>query len=155
MAMAKEKMEKEGPKISMVLKETIKMGEPPAVKVKDKTFAARLEAQRIKDQEMVVGLFDFYERSGGTLKFPYRKYKGPIIWYTLKDKEVERIPRGLANHLNEYGWYPVHEHKLDANGKPSVMIGTKVKRFGFHSLDFKNDFRDFGPSKVVTVQREF
>ena len=154
MAIAKKKMESTVIKESLSLEESLKMCEAPSVKVKDKTFKEKLEAQRKRDQEMVSGFFDNYEVEGGTLKFPFRKYAGPIKWYTLKDKEVSSIPRGLADHLNEHCWYPIHEHRLDTNGKPSYMIGKKVRRFGFHPLGFKNEFNDIGPSKIVTVQRE-
>jgi len=96
-----------------------------------------LEWQRKKDSEKVRGIFKFYEVPGGTLKFPYRAYKGDEIeMYEFIDEHIYEIPLGVAKHLNKNGWYPVNTYRLDDNNKRSMHIGKKVHRFGFQSLDF-------------------
>lgn len=97
-----------------------------------------LERQRSEENEMVKGIFKFYEVPGGQLSFAYRKHKGePVENYTMVDGQVYTIPLGVARHLNNNGWYPVHSYtKSDDGEAPAVRIGQKVHRFGFQSLDF-------------------
>lgn len=149
-----EQMEVEKPKIQMSIEKELTMEIPTGVKAPTEAFRKKQEVQKNKDRRMVRGVFNFYEVPGGTLEFVYRKYKGdPIKKYALVDGEVSVIPFGVAKHLNSKGWYPVHEHKLDMNGKPAVTIGKKVRRFGFHSLAYKDELQEVGASDIVTVQR--
>lgn len=98
---------------------------------------AKLRYMRDKDRELVKGIFRFYEVPGGRLDFVFRKYKGdPIERYSLVDGQVYSLPLGVAKHLNEGGWYPVHSYKVDEAGTPSMHIGKKVSRVGFQSLEF-------------------
>ncbi len=111
--------------------------------------------ERERDQKPVKGIFRFYEVEGGNLPFVYKKYKGEkITKYDLHDGEIYTIPLGVAKHLNTNGWYPIHAHALDDNGKPSVKIGTKKRRFGFQSLEFVDDSEYTSADKeIVTVER--
>ncbi len=96
-----------------------------------------LNYERDKDREMVKGIFKFYEVPGGSLNFVYRKYKGDDInRYDLVDGGIYTVPLGVAKHLNSNGWYPVHAFSQNENGGPVQKIGTKVRRFGFQSLEF-------------------
>lgn len=111
---------------------------------------------REKDREMVKGIFKFYEVPGGCMKFSYRAYKeDPVEDYEFYDGQMYTIPRGVARHLNKDGWYPIHAYSMDSAGGPSVKIGQKVHRFGFHSVEFM-DAEDLLPNKqneLVTVER--
>jgi len=111
--------------------------------------------ERDKDREKVKGIFRFYEVPGGQMSFMYRKYKGDQIEkYDMKDGEIYSIPLGVAKHLNNNGWYPIHEYALDENDKPSIRIGKKVQRFGFQSLEFVDIDELKTPDKeIITVER--
>lgn len=111
------------------------------------------ELQKEKDKEIVSGIFHFDEVPGGELTFVFRKYKGePIEKYTLKDGQTYRLPLGVAKHLNNNCWYPVHQHLQDEEGKPSVTIGRKVKRCSFQSLDY-TDVDQGAVSDLVSVEQ--
>ncbi len=107
-----------------------------------------------RDREMVRGIFKFYECEGGEISFPFKAYKWDDIQsYTLRDGEIYTIPLGVAKHLNNNGWYPIHKYALNEAGVPLSCIGEKKRRFGFHPLDFI-DPAEIGESKeteIVTV----
>jgi hypothetical protein len=113
-----------------------------------------LRYQRDKDREKVRGIFKFYEVPGGSMSFSIRIYKeDQTERYDLVDNQVYTLPLGVAKHLNKNGWYPVHAYSQDDNGNPSMRIGTKVRRFGFQSLEFV-DIDDLTPvgGPLVTVE---
>ncbi|MFW6121418.1 MAG: hypothetical protein ACOC80_11045 [Petrotogales bacterium] len=96
-----------------------------------------LRYQRDKDRELVKGIFRFYEVPGGTLSFPFRKYaEDNVEQYDLEDGKIYTLPLGVAKHLNNNCWYPVHNHLLNEDGKPSKVVGKKVHRCAFQSLEF-------------------
>lgn len=96
-----------------------------------------LKYLRDKDREKVKGVFRFYECPGAVLSFPFKKWKeDPVEVYHLKDGQTYELPLGVAKHLNNNGWYPVHVHRIDDFGNAHPMVGRKVKRFGFDSLEF-------------------
>lgn len=104
-----------------------------------------IASMRAKDREPVKGIFRFYESPGGCMEFSYKCYKGDQIErFNLQDGEVCTIPLGVAKHLNKNGWYPVHAYRVEDNGKASMHIGKKVRRFGFQSLEFV-DIEDLSP----------
>jgi len=113
-----------------------------------------LKFQKDKDQEPVRGIFRFKEVPGGTMGFYFAKYKGehPKL-YRLKDGEVYTLPRGVARHLNNDCWYPVHSHTVDADGKPVHKVSEKKHRCFFQSLEFV-DPEEFetGESNIVLAQ---
>ena len=114
-----------------------------------------LEYQRKKDREPARGIFRNFEVPGGSVSFVYKEYKNdPVETYVFVDGEVRTIPRGVAKHLNKRGWYPVHQHLMDENGKASTRIGQKVKRFAFQSLEFIDD-DEFGNAdkQIITVEK--
>ncbi|MDX1532849.1 MAG: hypothetical protein R3230_01430 [Nitrosopumilaceae archaeon] len=117
------------------------------------------EQERIKNRKPVKGIFRFFESPGGTLRFSYLKYKGdPLEKFELTDGEVYTIPLGVAKHLRNSGWYPVHAYQLDENEKPSKKIGQKVHRFTFEPLEFVSDEELNNPhhnkdKEIVTVSR--
>jgi hypothetical protein len=99
--------------------------------------AKKLKYLRDKHRQKVKGIFKFHEVPGGQVSFFFREFKqDPIERYTLCDGQVYEIPLGVAKHLNKNCWYPVHAHKLDENGNPDVVVGAKVKRTSFQSLEF-------------------
>lgn len=113
-----------------------------------------LKYQHDKDREKVKGIFRFFEVPGSTMSFVYREYKeDPVEKYEFTDGQVYTIPLGVAKHLNKRGWYPIHQHLMDEQGKPSMKIGKKVRRFGFQSLEFV-DAEEFANSdkEIITVE---
>ena len=114
-----------------------------------------LKYQRDRDREKVKGIFKFYECPGAQLSFVYKAYKEDNVEkYTLIDGSMYSLPLGVAKHLNKNGSYPVHEYLKDDTGKVSMLIGRKIRRFGFQSLEFVDvDELSTNPSKVVTVKR--
>lgn len=96
-----------------------------------------IKLQRELDKKPITGRFKFHEQPGGTLRFPYRMYKGdPIETYELEDEKIYTLPRGIVKHLNTEGRYIVHEYVNGSDGKPEMRIGKKIARFGFEALDF-------------------
>ena len=125
-----------------------------AMDAKKETVKQNLRYQRDKDREMVKGIFKFYEVEGGGMSFVYKAYKeDPVERYDFVDGQIYTIPLGVAKHLNKNGWYPVHAHLMDENGKATMKIGQKVRRFGFNSLEFV-DLDDLTPvgGPLVTVE---
>jgi hypothetical protein len=107
---------------------------------------------RDKDRENVRGRFHFNEIPGGTLSFSFRGYPGPIEHYSLEDGSIYTLPLGVAKHLNNNCWYPVHKYMTDEQGKPSIRLGQKVRRCSFESLEFV-DINELQPEKdLVTVE---
>lgn len=110
--------------------------------------------QRDKDKELVKGVFKFYEVPGGSMEFMFRKYKGnKPERYSMVDGQVYTIPLGVAKHLNNDCWYPIHNYSTDENGKPSQRVSSKVKRCGFQSLEFM-DIEDFdrGGQQIIKIE---
>ena len=121
-----------------------------------KKFNAQYECD--KEREIVTGIAKNYECPGGMIEFVYRKYKQEKTErYSLMDGEVCKIPLGVARHLNKNCWYPVHVNSMDENGKHACKIGTKVRRYGFQSLEFldNEDLDTYGSrdTSLVTVER--
>jgi hypothetical protein len=111
----------------------------------EKDKRSSLKYQRDQDREMVKGIFQFYEVPGGSMSFCFKKYKeDQVERFDFMDGQIYNIPLGVAKHLNKNGWYPVHEYLKNEDGKPSMKIGKKVRRFGFRSLEF-TDIEDMTP----------
>jgi hypothetical protein len=113
------------------------------------------ELKREKDLKTVKGRFEFTEimGKGAPLVFSYGSiYEDvPIKKYTLVDGDIYELPFMVAKHLNETGWYAVHHHAVDENGKPSTKIGQKIRRYGFFPIDFQEAGQN--DKKLVTVER--
>lgn len=113
-----------------------------------------LRYQRDKDREMVKGIFRFYEVPGGSMSFVFKAYKeDPVERFDFLDGETYTIPLGVAKHLNKNGWYPLHQYAVDEVGKSLMKVGSKVRRFGFQSLEFI-DIEDLtiNDKQIVTVE---
>jgi len=120
--------------------------------VKKKSGKLDIENMRAQDNEKVRGTFNFLEVPGGTLKFPFLKYKGdPVEVYELIDGQQYEVPLRVAKHLNETGWYPVHAYEMDTQGKPSVRVGKKVRRYSFTSSEFI--YGNQVDKKIVTIEK--
>lgn len=116
-----------------------------------------LEKQRKRDREMVTGIFRFLEIPGGTVRFPFREYRGdPIERFSFEDGKMYRIPRGVARHLNNRGCYHIHAYQKDEAGTPTLQIGKKVHRFTFSSTEFLDidSYNDISRApELITVER--
>lgn len=96
-----------------------------------------LRYERDKGRELVTGKFVFHEVPNGSLSFVFKAYKeDQVERFDFIDGMTYKIPLTVAKHLNKNGWYPVHHYARDEDGKPSMRIGKKVRRFSFVSLDF-------------------
>lgn len=123
---------------------------PKAKKKTDKEF----KYMRDRDREMVRGIFRFFEVPGGTMAFPFRKWKeDEVETYSFNDGEIYTIPRGVAHHLSNNCWYPEHAFKMDEMGRPSMQITKKKRRCTFEPLDFMDaaDINELTPSNLETV----
>lgn len=111
-----------------------------------------LRYQRDQNLQKVKGIFKYYEVPGGTVSFVFREFKeDQVERYDFVDGETYDIPLGVAKHLTKRGWYPVHEHIKTESGT-SMRVGSKVQRFGFHSLEFV-DIEDLTPEPdIATVE---
>lgn len=123
--------------------------------ISNKKPKKNLQYQREKDKEPVKGIFHYYEVPGGVLTFRFLQYKGDHAErYELRDGEICTIPLGVARHLNKNGWYPIHSHAVNEDGKSIYKVGEKKRRFGFQSLEFI-DPEDFSTidSSIITVEK--
>lgn len=121
---------------------------------KDNKDKQNLRYQRDKDREKVKGIFRFHEVPGGSMSFMFKAYKeDPLERYDFVDGEVYSIPLGVAKHLNNNLWYPVHSYTTDEHGKPSTKIGQKVRRCTFQSLEFV-DIEELKPAaNLITIEK--
>lgn len=104
----------------------------------NKLISKELNDRKEKDHKMVKGIFRCFEPREGSITFAFKKYAGDeVLKYTMVDGDTYDVPVMVAKHLNQNCWYPKHAHVLDANGKPSVEIGQRVKRCSFESLEFQ------------------
>ena len=117
-------------------------------------MAKKLKIARDKDREMVKGVFKYYEVPGGMVGFCIKIYdEDPLEKYELYDGQVYTIPLGVAKHLNNNTWYPVHEYGRNEDGSPLQRIGQKIRRMAFQSLEFM-DMEGMGDniSRITTVE---
>jgi len=115
--------------------------------------AKKLAIEQAKDRELVKGVFKYYEVPGGVMEFCFKKYKGdPLEKYELHDNKVYTIPLGVAKHINNNTWYPIHQYTKNEDGSPAQTIGQKIRRMAFQSLEFMDvDGMGDDISKVITV----
>ena len=108
---------------------------------------------RDKDREMVRGKFIFHEVPGGVMEFVFKKWReDPVEKFALHDGEIYTLPLGVAKHLNQNCWYPVHQYFSQEGGNHVMKVGQKIRRCSFQSLEFV-DIDDLGPTNsVVTVE---
>lgn len=114
----------------------------------------KLLIERDKDREMVKGVFKYYEVPGGMVAFCFKKYaQDPVEKFEMHDGRVYTIPLGVAKHINNNTWYPIHEYSKNEEGLPAQRIGQKVRRMGFQSLEFM-DTEGMGDNinRIVTVE---
>jgi hypothetical protein len=111
-----------------------------------------LKRQWEAESKKVRGIFRYHECPGGSLSFPFLKYKwDEMITYSMKDGEVYEVPLMVAKHLNTNCWYPSYDYKNDVNGMPKVTLSEKIRRTSFQSLEFV-DLEDPG-MKSATSQK--
>jgi len=120
---------------------------------KQKT-SVNIEQLRARDNKLIRGRFNYLEVPGGTLRFPFRAYKGdPIVSYSLKDQEVYELPIGVARHLNTNVGRMEHKYLLDDKGNPSQKASTRIRRCIFEQMEFM-DIEDIGPTHIQEVKVE-
>ena len=108
-----------------------------------------LEAMRQRSKEIVSGKFIFHEVPGGEMGFTFKQFKGDAPQnYNLRDGQSYEIPLGVAEHLNENCYYPVHSYATDEDGKPIAKINEKVRRCSFQSFQFTKANKE-----IITVER--
>lgn len=104
---------------------------------KGKLKAEELKRMRTEDHKKVKGIFRCFEPQGGSVTFSYKKYKeDPVQTYTMVDGSIYTVPYMVAKHLNQNCAYPVHSYSVDANGNQIPIIGKRVNRCSFESLEF-------------------
>lgn len=117
-------------------------------------MAKKLKIERDKDREMVKGVFKYYEVPGGVVEFCFKKYdEDPLEKFTMYDGQVYTIPLGVAKHLNNNTWYPIHEYGRNEDGSPLQRIGQKIRRMAFQSLEFMDmEGMDNNINRITTVE---
>lgn len=114
-----------------------------------------LKYLRDKHREMVKGIFKFFEVPGGNMSLCFKEFKEDRVErYDFVDNQMYTIPLGLAKHLNNNCFYPVHAFLMDENGMPKARINQKVHRCGFQSLEFMDiEGLSSNAQQIVTVER--
>jgi len=101
------------------------------------------------DSKIVEGRFLCFEPRGGSVSFPFRKYKWDSTKeYSFKDGETYKIPAGVARHLNGIDItskkingttnscaYVTHNYEQDSAGKVSIQVGKWNRRYAFQTMD--------------------
>lgn len=128
------------------------MSKQASIETKE-TKKPSLKYLRDKDRQKVKGIFQFHECPGGELSFVFRFYReDPIEKFTLQDGKTYELPLGVARHLNQNGWYPVHHYQTDETGAPVMEIGEKRNRYSFRSLEFMGTEDIEESSQIVTAK---
>ncbi len=101
----------------------------------------KIEKMRIEEARLVKGVFQDNEVKGGTLKFPFKKYKGDkIVTYSLTDGCEYELPLSVVRHLNSNCAYTEDVYQnglLTADGKPMKNPNAKKKhRFNFKISEY-------------------
>ena len=118
------------------------------------------EEMRLKDRQIVRGIFKYHEVPGGMLAFPFKKWKhDPVEKFELHDGQIYNLPRGVAMHLNENCWYPDYTYVQGENDMRGanmfengmrMQMTKKVRRCSFSSLEFMGD-DDINPTDIAEI----
>jgi hypothetical protein len=118
-------------------------------------LAKKLKIERDKDRQLVKGVFKYYEVPNGVMEFCFKKYaEDPVEKFTMYDNQVYSIPLGVAKHINNNTWYPIHEYSKNEDGSSMQRIGQKIRRMAFQSLEFM-DMDGVGDNinRIITVEK--
>lgn len=119
-------------------------------------FNTKRSKLRDKDLKPVKGMFKFYEVPGGTIEFPFLKYKEDRTpkMYRFEDGKVYTIPLMVAKHLNSSGSYDNYAYAPTEDNKGNVKVTGKTRRYGFQSLEFtdEDEIGSAEESKVVIAE---
>lgn len=117
----------------------------------DEKKAAKEKLEKFMKEElrMVRGVFQNFETPGMNLELQIKKYPGHFFHMVLEDGKECEVPLYVARHLNGIDAtataingklntcsYPQHSYILDKEGKPTVSVDKRKKRFGFQSMEF-------------------
>lgn len=119
-----------------------------AISVKEKiktdpetTVPYRWEQQRKEESRLIKGIFQDHEKSGGSVSFPFKKFRGDEIKsYTLVDGHEYELPLSVVKHLNN-GCYYFEDAYVDGlsdpSGRPLKNPNPKKKhRFSFKPTEY-------------------
>ena len=102
----------------------------------------RFEKQRKEESKLIKGIFQDNEIKGGTIKFPFKKYKGDKIEiYMLTDGVEYELPLSVVRHLNSNCFYQEDSYDknglLTPDGRPMKNANPKKKhRFSFKIAEY-------------------
>jgi len=145
----------------------IEMAPKPVKKEMSKTEMEKwIAREQERDNEMVVGLFEYKERKGKKLKFFRKIYPNEDIqMWEFEDGQVYRIPYGVAKHLATGIFTPIYQKLPKAYGELGKAIGSgrlagdkqmalmkKSYRTDFKSLQFREDDWETKQSELVEVK---
>ena len=98
----------------------------------------RWEKERIAESRLVKGIFQDNELKGGSVRFPFKKFRGDkIVDYHFIDGQEYEIPLAVVKHLNNNCAYVqdayVSGGLMGPDGKPLKNPNAKK----FHRFTFK------------------
>ena len=101
----------------------------------------RFEKERQEDARIVKGVFQDNEIKGGSITFPFKKWKGDKIEiYRLIDGQEYELPLGVVKHLNSNCFYQEDAYAnglVTPDGKPLKNPNPKKKhRFSFKVAEY-------------------
>lgn len=95
------------------------------------------ELEMMRDHEIVEGRFNNLELQNGNLSFIFKKYRDDEVKrYKFDHNEVYKIPRMVADHINNNCSFPVYKHVKNDKGMQVVQLQESVRRFSFEPLSF-------------------
>ena len=110
--------------------------------VEKKALAAKIEAQKQYDNQMVTGRFHNLRAKGQPAKLTYDKHAGDVTqWTTFQDGKIYTIKRGFADQINDHYYTPRFtqtEGPSDPNDQHSTItnIDKSDKKYAFVPCSF-------------------
>lgn len=106
--------------------------------VERKALAAKIEAQKAHDNQMITGKFLNLRAKGQSAKLCYDKHAGDVPqWITFHHGQVYTIKRGFADQINEYYHTPRFTQKEGPDDGSSQIdsVDTSDKKYAFVALN--------------------
>jgi hypothetical protein len=129
----------ERPKRELSPDEKAIMDKHLGLSVEKKALAAKIEAQKAHDNQMITGKFLNLRAKGQAAKLCYDKHPGDIPqWITFQHGQVYTIKRGFADQINEYYHTPrfVQKEGPDDGSSQIDSVDTSDKKYAFVAIGY-------------------
>jgi len=129
----------ERPKRELSEDEKVIVDKQLGMSVEKKALAAKIEAQRAHDNQMITGKFLNLRAKGQSAKLCYDKHVGDVPqWITFQHGQVYTIKRGFADQINNYYHTPrfIQKEGPDDGSSQIDSVDTSDKKYAFVAIGF-------------------